>query len=290
MKAKRKIHLIESGVFLAFIGYVFLLLSPLIIFSDVVFVAVAAFVLFSIVLLVVSETFEVWNKYKDMDKNDELNKASRLLADKLEMDPADIVLVEDPFPNAYVVSGLMMTPKIIFTTGLVELLTKKELVGVMTHNYSHIKTRDNIFMLSLWQVIIYCTKVNNNMKQYMNGTDNNKNPEEEEDVIERILGLVISIPLITLLTVSQAFLSLIFYSVSRKRELFADSEAVSVIPKHILEDSLIKLHESTGGYTNELSLHSAESFIPVKNSEATILRTHPSLERRVQNLEEVQDK
>ena len=305
MSQELQLHAIELGIILLLLVVASLLLSPIYIFSDVVFVVVFAIIGVGVLILLISESFDVWKKYRNIEEpeieledelNSNLDEISQSLSESFNTSLAEIIIIDSNDCNSYIVNGLLMKPKIVFTTNLISLLSEDELTAVMAHGYSHIRTNDNLFMLCLWQLFLYVIysrnilrnlpfKKDNEISQIDSETKNN----EMGDLIETAAVFLITLPFIAVLTIIELLLSSMVYLISQSRELLADEDAVAVTSKNTVESVLEKLYDETDGYTDMKSLEGAESFLPVQIFSTTFLNPHPSLEGRIQHLEEISE-
>ncbi len=59
----------------------------------------------------------------------------------------DIYVIRDPMPNAFAVGRRKDRPAVAVTSGLLRLLNRDELQGVVAHEVGHLKNRDTAFMI-----------------------------------------------------------------------------------------------------------------------------------------------
>ena len=127
-----------------------------------------------------------------------------------------VYVVDDPSPNAFATGRDPRHAVVCATTGILAMLNKAELEGVIAHELSHVKNYDirlggvvailvgfiviigNIFTRSLW----------------FGGNDNDRNNNGQ--AIFLIIGIVFAI-------LSPIIATLIQLAISRKRELLADA-------------------------------------------------------------------
>ncbi|MEM2488036.1 MAG: M48 family metalloprotease [Thermoproteota archaeon] len=83
-----------------------------------------------------------------------LQKKVLELATKMRINKPKIGLVEDLRPNAFV-TGYGEKTMLVFSLGLLNTLTKKELTAVIAHELSHIKNRDFIFKTLLTALSLF---------------------------------------------------------------------------------------------------------------------------------------
>lgn len=128
-----------------------------------------------------------------------------------------LYIIDDPAPNAFATGRNKDHSVIAVTTGLLPLLTKSELEGVLAHELSHIGNRD---MLVSTVVVVFAGIISliadmALRASFFGGGDEKKNP------IFFILGLVA----IVLAPIAATIIRL---AISRQREFLADATAVLV--------------------------------------------------------------
>ena len=70
----------------------------------------------------------------------------RELAAKAELPMPKVYIMESPQPNAFATGRNPNRAVIAATTGLLELLTREEVAGVLAHELAHVKNRDTLTM------------------------------------------------------------------------------------------------------------------------------------------------
>jgi heat shock protein HtpX len=68
------------------------------------------------------------------------------LAERAGLPPPRVYVVNEPQPNAFATGRNPQTSAVAVTTGLLDLLTREELAGVVAHELAHIKNRDTLTM------------------------------------------------------------------------------------------------------------------------------------------------
>lgn len=145
---------------------------------------------------------ELWNVVEN------LSIASGLPMPKL-------YVIDDPAPNAFATGRDKDHAVIAVTTGILPLLNKSELEGVIAHEFSHIGNRDMLLqtiIVVFVGMISFVADIAFRMTAFR-GDDERKNP----------IGLIASIALLVLAPIAATLLKL---AISRKRELLADASAV----------------------------------------------------------------
>jgi len=208
------------------------------------------------------------------------------IASGLEKMP-DVYIINDTALNAFATGRDINHCAVAITSGLLQILTRDELQGVIGHEISHIKNRD-VRLMSLLAVLLgtivilawyawmfaFLGTANSNNRRHRGGGGGG--------------GIQIFVALIALLLAILApiFAQLIYFAVSRKREYLADaSSALYTRYPEGLASALEKLAHS------EIPLRSANKATapmyiinPFKNkgmSMSSLTSTHPPIADRI---------
>jgi len=135
-----------------------------------------------------------------------------------------IYVVEDSAPNAFATGRNPEHAAIAVTTGLMEVMNRDELEGVLAHELAHVKNRDTLVMtlaVTLVGVIILLADLLIRAMFWggMGGRDNDNNGGGGLAAPLAILGLVLMI-------LAPIIAQLLQFAISRQREFLADAEAV----------------------------------------------------------------
>lgn len=196
-------------------------------------------------------------------------------------------VIESEVPNAFATGRNPENAAVAVTRGLMDLMNREELEGVIAHEMSHIKNYDILFstmVIVLAGTIVYLTSMVRRMMFY--GGGNRKQNNKNSNPIFMVLGLlsIIFAPLAA--TLAQM-------AISRNREYLADATAANIIG---YPGGLASALEKLGNYSNPVQAKkdgfaneaTAGLFIinPLhKNLKAkNFLSTHPPLEERVRIL------
>jgi heat shock protein HtpX len=217
------------------------------------------------------------------NENPQLHEITDELAKKANLPKPRLYQVNLPVPNAFATGRNEKRAVIAVTNGILQLLTKDELRGVLAHELSHIKNRDILvssIAATLAGAISYLAQM-----AYFAGMFTGRSSGDSRGGGNAFgtLALLILTPIIA------TFLHL---AVSRSREYLADETGshISEDPKS-LASALKKLHQSSrahpliGEPKYEATAH---MFIvnPFKPSFLmSLFSTHPPVEERVKKLE-----
>lgn len=124
-------------------------------------------------------------------------------------------VIDDPAPNAFATGRSPKHSAIVVTKGLLDIMDKSELEGVLAHELAHIQNRDTLLMTSVMVLFGFVIILLDILLHFMlfGGDD-----EDGGGLIMFGIVLVSYLVLPVLLT-------LIRFSVSRKREFLADATA-----------------------------------------------------------------
>jgi len=193
-----------------------------------------------------------------------------------------IYVIEDPSPNAFATGRDKKHAVIAVTTGLLSIMNKTELEGVIAHEMSHIGNKD--MLVSTVAVVLagFISIVSDMMIRatLFGGRDNDR----EGGNLFAIIGIVLAI-------LAPIFAMLIQLAISRKREYLADSSgALLTRYPEGLASALEKL-QTYGKPMQAQSTAIAHLYIanPLGSGRFAkktmgLLSTHPPLEERIKIL------
>jgi heat shock protein HtpX len=191
----------------------------------------------------------------------------------------------DPSPNAFACGRDPQHASICLNQGIIDLLNKQELEGVIAHELSHIKNRDILIMtitMVLSSIISFIADYG--IRNMMWGGNNNSDDEGGSGS-----SVVVMILYVVAMMLAPILSAVITMSVSREREFLADATAIvfTRYPKG-LADALLKLegdptpseHYSTA--TNHFYISEPKRSWGEKA--ANLFSTHPKISERVEAL------
>ena len=213
------------------------------------------------------EFFDCWNSLENLS-----------ISSGMEM--PKLYVIEDTAPNAFATGRNTKNSLIAVTTGLLQILDKNELEGVLAHELSHIQNRDTLIM-TITVVLIATVSIILDFAfraMFFGGGDN-----KGKGVMGLILLLVVAIAV-------PVILSILKFSISRKREYVADATA-GVLTRYPegLASALEKIRDH-GVSMKRANTATAHLFISdpftqkKKNFYSSIHRifaTHPPIEKRI---------
>ncbi len=193
-----------------------------------------------------------------------------------------VYVIQDPSPNAFATGRDPEHASIAVTTGLLEIMEKRELEGVLAHEMSHINNYD-IRVMTIVVVLVGVILLLSDwlMRSFIFGSR-----DKREGGVLVIVGIVLAI-------LSPFFAQLIKLAVSRSREYLADASGAMLTryPEGLASAlKKIALHDKPLKKANHATAHMflANPFDPhVTKKFESMFSTHPPIEKRIQKLTEM---
>ncbi len=213
----------------------------------------------------------------------ELHNIVEKLAANAGMPKPAVYIINSPVPNAFATGRSPNKSAVAATTGIMQILSREELAGVMAHELAHIKNRDTLIS-SIAATIAGAITMLANMAQWalifggLGGSDDEDNG---------IAGLVGSLFMIIVAPIAAMLIQM---AISRSREFGADAGGAEILGDPMpLANALSKLESSVRVTPmQDVNPASAHLYIvnPLKGGVAIrLFSTHPSTEDRIQRLQ-----
>jgi len=190
-----------------------------------------------------------------------------------------VYIMTDASPNAFATGRNKDHAVVAVTTGLLQILNKNELEGVIAHELSHIGNKD-ILLSTVVVVLVGFVSILANivMRGGLRGRDN----DSKGNNIFAIIGLVLVI-------LSPVFTKLIQLAISRKREFLADASAVLLTryPEGLagalqkISGANIPMQKASNATAH---LFIANPFGDAGKKVSSLFSTHPPVEERIKAL------
>lgn len=195
-----------------------------------------------------------------------------------------LYVIEDEAPNAFATGRDPEHSAIAVTTGLLNMMNKRQLEGVIAHEMAHIGNRDSLVMMICVVLVVVVAVISDWFIrfQWIFGDRNNR----QSGSIFAIIGIVgfILAPLIA---------KLIQLAVSRKREYLADATG-SLMTR--FPEGLAEALQKIANDKNDLKRYSSSTShlyianpIKKKNWMTNLFSTHPPITDRIKKLREMID-
>jgi heat shock protein HtpX len=224
----------------------------------------------------------------DPIKYQQLNDLVSALAIGEDIPTPTVYVIEDPSPNAFATGVSPQKAAITFTSGLLAIMNREELEGVISHEMSHIKNHDIRLLLiagTLIGLAVFLASVLWRAAFWGSIGESDDNGGNQLLII-----LVAAAGLLTLLGI--VFGPLIRLALSRRRESLADVSGVELTrnPTGLL--SALKKLESNDTPFKRMNHATAAMCIddPLRHHEGWYHRlfdTHPPIEDRIAALEKL---
>jgi len=198
-----------------------------------------------------------------------------------------IFVIDSSQPNAFATGRNPQHSSIAVTRGLLEMLDRQELEGVIAHEMSHIKNYDILFLTMLSATVGAFLILRDLILRSLRYTSRRSN-RSDKGQIEAVAYML----LIILLILAPLLGTLLHLAISRRREFLADATAVYLTKN---PDGLISALEKIASYrpteaviTNEGIRHLY--FADPKSFGKTVkglFATHPPIEERIDRLRRI---
>jgi len=205
------------------------------------------------------------------------------LANKAGIPMPKVYIVPEPIPNAFATGRNPNHAAVAVTEGLLDLLDEDEVEAVLAHELSHVRHYD-ILIGTIAATIAGAIAWIANIMQFGAFFGGGR---EEENTPNPIIMILLSI----ILPIAAGIIQM---AVSRSREFMADEGAARITGHpEWLQSALIKLENyNAQGLLPEATPETAHMFIinPFTGKDisfATLFRTHPTTEQRIERLEQI---
>lgn len=227
--------------------------------------------------------FTFWNADKivlKMHNAREVDEASapefvslvRELAGRANLPMPRVYIVEDPSPNAFATGRDPQHAAVAATTGLLRLLSRDEIAGVMAHELGHVRNRDTLVM-TMVATIAGAISMLANFGLFFRGDD--RGP-----AWAGLLAVLVA-----------PFAAMIVQmAISRTREYGADRAGAEISGNpHALASALRKLQQGAERIPGATAVRvpATQQLYIVPGLSSSLFSTHPDTEDRIAALEEI---
>jgi len=246
--------------------------------------AIYAFI-FAFIMNMISYWFSdkiVLMMYKAKEANasevPEIYNIVRNLVQMAEMPMPKIYIAPQDTPNAFATGRSPKHAAVCVTQGILNILDREELKGVIAHELSHIKNRDTLIMTIAATIAGAITMIAN-MARWAAIFGGRGSRDREGNGIGVLVMLIVA-PIAAML---------IQLAISRSREYAADKRGAQIAGTPSgLSRALLKLEKGNKVYPMDANQATAHLFIvnPLRASAiAALFSTHPPIGERVKRLE-----
>lgn len=226
-------------------------------------------------------------KPADKNSNPYLYDTVEGLAAANQLPMPKIYIINDPNPNAFATGRNKKHSYVVVTSGLLSMMNKTELQGVLAHEMSHIYNNDILFMLiavifvGAIGIIAAIARTSLFFGGFEGGGRNNS-------------GIILIIALVLGL-LAPLFAMLIRLAISRRREYMADANGARIIRNpQALASALKKIEQYSKNPQAQPVKHANGVTAPLyfsnplkKSSLMNLFSTHPPIEERIKRLEKM---
>lgn len=195
-----------------------------------------------------------------------------------------VFIIDDPAPNAFATGRDPQHAYVAATTGLLEIMDKRELASVMAHEMSHVRNYDIRVSMIVFGLVSAVGLVSDLfLRISLFGSDSDDNDNDNDNGSLMIFGIVVAVlaPLIA---------AMVQLAISRQREYLADSSGALLTrdPEGLIM-ALNKLQQNSRPMRRQ-STATAHLYInnPLRSGFfSNLLSTHPPLNDRIARLQQM---
>jgi len=200
-----------------------------------------------------------------------------------------IYIIPDPAPNAFATGRNKEHAVVAVTTGLLQMMDKTELEGVIAHELSHVGNRDILLSTVVVVLVGFITILANIFTRslWFGGGRSNNDREGGGG-----LGAILMILGIIFIILSPIFATLIQLAISRKREYLADASG-ALLTRY--PEGLAQALEKIGKYSRPMARQQqaiAHLYIADPGGRMSrvsrLFMTHPPIQERIKILREME--
>ncbi len=211
----------------------------------------------------------------------DLHAIVRELSQRARLPMPKVYVINDPSPNAFATGRNPEHAAVAATTGIMSMLSREELMGVMAHELAHVTHRD-ILIGTIAATMAGAISMLAYMAQWAmifgGGRSSRDNP----------LGIFATIAMMILAPLAAMMVQM---AISRSREYGADAGGARICGNpRWLADALRKLERGVAARPMNVNPATAHMYIvnPLRgNGMMSLFSTHPPLAERVKRLEEM---
>jgi heat shock protein HtpX len=216
-----------------------------------------------------------------LDEAPELYRIVQNLILRAQLPMPRLYIIPTESPNAFATGRDPEHAIVAVTEGILRIMKREELEGVIAHELSHVKNRD-ILVSSIAATLAGVIMMLANMARWAAIFGGGRGERDDEGGAGGILGLIVMSVLAPIAAV------VIQMAISRSREYLADATGAKVSGNPLgLASALEKLERSTQVVPLEARPESAHLFIVNPLSGSALLNlfsTHPPIEERIARL------
>ena len=198
-----------------------------------------------------------------------------------------VYIINDPMPNAFATGRNPKNSSVAVTTGLLGIMNREELQGVIAHEMSHIKNYDILLMTIaaiIGGLIVLFRDIF--LRGLWFGRSRSDDRRGNAGAIFVIVGIALAI-------IAPILVFLIRSAISREREYLADASGAYLLR---YPDGLASALAKIGNYKGKMQTASdatahlfiANPFGKDRMSVSNLFATHPPIEKRIERLKQLE--
>jgi heat shock protein HtpX len=209
----------------------------------------------------------------------ELVSVVRQLSQRAGLPMPKVYMIDSPHPNAFATGRNPENAAVAATSGLMNMLTRDELAGVMAHELAHVKNHDTLIM-TMTATIAGAISFLANLGLFFRGGDG----DGRGNMIAMLMAVIVA-----------PFAAMIVQmAISRTREYGADRGGAEISGNpRALASALAKLHQGAARVPNPVSLRNPAAaslyIVPAGTGRDNLFSTHPDTVNRIAALEAMAD-
>ncbi len=201
-----------------------------------------------------------------------------------------LYIIPDAVPNAFATGRNKEHAAVAVTAGLLSILNRTELEGVIAHELSHIGNRDMLLSTVVVVLVGFVTLLSDfflRMSMWGGNRRNNRDEGGGAGALMMVFGIILAI-------LSPVIATLIQLAISRKREFLADASG-ALLTRY--PEGLASALEKIGAYSGEMQhANNATAHLFISNPFGAgkvtgflhkLFMTHPPIEERIKVLREM---
>lgn len=191
-----------------------------------------------------------------------------------------VCIIEDSAPNAFATGRNKNHAVVAVTTGLLQILNKTELEGVVAHELSHIGNKDILLSTVVVVLVGFISIIGDMFLRSMFFGGGRDRDNENGGGVMMIVGIVLAI-------LAPIFATLIQLAISRKREFLADASG-ALLTRY--PEGLASALQKISGYNRPMAhANTATAHLFISNpfgakKVSNLFSTHPPAEERIKAL------
>lgn len=195
------------------------------------------------------------------------------LANRAGLPMPKVYVIDSPHPNAFATGRDPEHAAVAATTGLLNMLTRDEVAGVMAHELGHVKNRDTLIM-TMVATVAGAISMLANFGMFFRGNDNRGN------ALATLLAVIVA-PIAAMI---------VQMAISRTREFGADRAGAEISGNPMaLASALAKISRGAQAIPNPVAeqMPAAAQLYIVPAHISQMFSTHPATERRIEALQDI---